>query len=98
MSWSARAKEAVPRRNEKSPDPIAKAFGATLRARRNARSESLDVVAGRITITGRKGKASTMDPRYLGEIELGWHAPTLPTAKRIAQALETTLADLTRDL
>lgn len=88
----------MPRRDEKPPDPTAKAFGAALRARRKARSESLEVVAGRITITGRNGKASTMDPRYLGEIELGWHAPTIPTAKRIAEALETTLAELTRDI
>jgi transcriptional regulator with XRE-family HTH domain len=88
----------VPRRDEKPPDPIAKAFGAALRARRTTRRESLEVVAGRIQITGRNGKSSTMDPRYLGEIELGWHAPTIPTAKRIAEALETSLAELTADL
>jgi hypothetical protein len=39
-----------------------------------------------------------MDPRYLGEIELGWHAPTIPTAKRIAEALDITLADLVQDI
>jgi hypothetical protein len=39
-----------------------------------------------------------MDPRYLGEIELGWHAPTIVTAKRIADALEMRLATLVRDL
>ena len=88
----------MPRRDEKPPDPTAKAFGAALRACRSARGESLEVVAGRIAIAGRNGKASTMDPRYLGEIELGWHAPTIPTAKRIAEALETTLAELTRDI
>lgn len=39
-----------------------------------------------------------MDPRYLGELELGWHAPTIVTAKRIADALDVTLADLVRNL
>ena len=39
-----------------------------------------------------------MDAKYLGEIERGWHAPTLSTAKRIADALEITLAELVRDL
>lgn len=88
----------MPRRDEKPPDPIAKAFGAALRARRTDRGESLEVVAGRIAIIGRNGRPGTMDPRYLGEIELGWHAPTIPTAKRIADALETTLAELTAEL
>jgi ribosome-binding protein aMBF1 (putative translation factor) len=39
-----------------------------------------------------------MDPKYLGEIERGWHAPTLPTAKRIADALEVKLAELLRNV
>jgi transcriptional regulator with XRE-family HTH domain len=88
----------MPRRDEKPPDPIAKAFGTALRAKREARDESLEAVAGRIDITGRNGRPSTMDPRYLGEIELGWHAPTIPTAKRIAEALGTTLSELTAGL
>jgi DNA-binding XRE family transcriptional regulator len=39
-----------------------------------------------------------MDAKYLGEIERGWHAPTLPTAKKIADALEVRLADLLKTL
>jgi hypothetical protein len=39
-----------------------------------------------------------MDPKYLGELERGWHAATIPTAKRIADALETPLVELVRDL
>jgi hypothetical protein len=39
-----------------------------------------------------------MDAKYLGELERGWHAPTLPTAKRIADALEVRLADLLSDI
>ncbi len=39
-----------------------------------------------------------MDAKYLGEIERGWHAPSIPTAKRIADALDVTLAQLTKDL
>jgi DNA-binding XRE family transcriptional regulator len=35
-----------------------------------------------------------MDAKYLGEIERGWHAPTIVTAKRIADALEMPLAEL----
>lgn len=39
-----------------------------------------------------------MDSKYLGELERGWHAATIPTAKRIADALESTLAELVSDL
>ena len=39
-----------------------------------------------------------MDPKYLGELERGWHAATLPTAKKIADALDATLAELVTDL
>ncbi len=39
-----------------------------------------------------------MDAKYLGEIERGWHAPSITTAKRIADALEVTLAELTAGL
>jgi transcriptional regulator with XRE-family HTH domain len=88
----------MPRRDEKPPDPVAKAFGEALRRVRESRGETLEAIAGRIPTIGRNGRATTMDPRYLGEIELGWHAPTVPTAKRIAEALETDLADLVRDL
>jgi transcriptional regulator with XRE-family HTH domain len=39
-----------------------------------------------------------MDAKYLGELERGWHSPSLTTAKRIADALEVALAELVRDL
>ena len=39
-----------------------------------------------------------MDPKYLGEIERGWHSPTITTAKRIADALGLPLAELLSDL
>jgi hypothetical protein len=39
-----------------------------------------------------------MDPKYLGELERGWHATTIPTAKRIADALETQLSELVKDV
>jgi len=35
-----------------------------------------------------------MDAKYLGEIERGWHAPSITSAHRIAQALHVALADL----
>lgn len=70
-------------------DPIARAFGEAVRRRRNARGETLEEVARRIP---------RMDAKYLGELERGWHAATLPTAKRIADALEATLAELVTDL
>lgn len=39
-----------------------------------------------------------MDPRYLGEIEAGYHAPTIVRAAELAAALEIPLATLVRDL
>lgn len=39
-----------------------------------------------------------MDAKYLGEIERGWHSPSIPTAKRIADALEVSLAALVQDI
>ncbi|WP_320671047.1 helix-turn-helix domain-containing protein [Patulibacter defluvii] len=76
-----------------APDPIAAAFGRAIRHARTARGETLEDVAGRIPTTGRNGRG-TMDPRYLGEIEAGWHAPSIVRAVAIAEALETSLADL----
>jgi transcriptional regulator with XRE-family HTH domain len=73
----------VPRRT--AADPVAQAFGAAVRRKRRERGETLEQVAHRIP---------RMDPKYLGELERGWHAATIPTAKRIADALETPLAEL----
>ena len=38
------------------------------------------------------------DGKYLGEVERGYHSPTITTAKAIADALEIPLADLVSDL
>lgn len=64
---------------------MALAFGAALRSARTDRRLTLEAVAD---------KVPRLDPRYLGEIELGWHSPTLVTAKQIADALEVPLSDL----
>jgi hypothetical protein len=39
-----------------------------------------------------------MDPRYLGEVEAGYHAPTVVRAVEIARALDVDLATLVQDL
>lgn len=70
-------------------DPVARAFGARVREVRKRRGETLDQVAHRIV---------RMDAKYLGEIERGWHAPSISTATRIADALEVTLSQLTKGL
>lgn len=70
-------------------DPVAQQFGAAVREARRQRGETLEQVSHRI---------ARMDAKYLGEIERGWHAPSIPTAKRIADALEMTLAKLTDSL
>ena len=70
-------------------DPIAQQFGAAVRKARGQRGETLEQVSHRI---------ARMDAKYLGEIERGWHAPTIPTAKRIADALDTRLSELFKNL
>jgi transcriptional regulator with XRE-family HTH domain len=75
----------VPRRG--SPDPIAQAFGVAVRRARTERGETLDQVANR-----------RMDAKYLGELERGWHAATVPTAKSIADALDIPLSELVAGL
>ena len=70
-------------------DPVARQFGAAVREARKQRGKTLEQVSHRI---------ARMDAKYLGEIERGWHAPSIPTAKRIADALEVTLAELTYGL
>ena len=78
-------------------DPVAQAFGDAVRKAREARDETLEDVAARVPSDGR-GTRTTMDPRYLGEIELGWHAPSIVRAQQIAAALGVPLSDLVRDL
>lgn len=77
----------MPRRTK--ADPIAQAFGQAVRRARQERGETLEEVARRL---------QRMDAKYLGEIERGWHAPSIPTAKRIADALEVRLARLVDEL
>lgn len=78
----------MPRRGS-DPDPIALAFGSALRKARKDRGLSLEDVAGEVP---------RLDPRYLGEIELGWHAPTIVMAKRIAEALGVSLESLVAEI
>lgn len=78
----------MPRRGS-APDPVALAFGSALRAARLNRNLTLEDVAG---------KVPRLDPRYLGEMELGWHAPTIVMAKRIADSLGLPLAELVGEL
>lgn len=77
----------MPRRTD--ANPVARKFGKAVRVARERRKETLEEVARRIP---------TMDAKYLGEIERGWHEPRIGTAKRIAEALELRLADLVREL
>lgn len=87
MQCSPSTHTLVPRRT--AADPVARQFGVAVREVRKQRKETLEQVAHRIT---------RMDAKYLGEIERGWHAPTIPTAKRIADALNVKLSELVRAL
>jgi transcriptional regulator with XRE-family HTH domain len=77
----------LPRRTR--ADPLARQLGEAIRETREERGETLDQVANRIP---------RMDAKYLGEIERGWHSPTIPTVKRIADALGIGLLDLFKGL
>lgn len=66
-----------------------------MRAARDARGDTLEDVAGRIERVDSKGKRTIMDMRTLGEIERGYHSPTIVTAKQIADALGVPLSELT---
>jgi XRE family transcriptional regulator, regulator of sulfur utilization len=70
-------------------DDVAQAFGAAVRRAREKRDETLEDVARRL---------GPMNAKYLGEIERGWHSPSISTAKRIADALELPLSELVTDL
>jgi transcriptional regulator with XRE-family HTH domain len=73
----------------KPPDAIARAFGSRIRNVREERGESLEVVSARVP---------GLSEKYLSELELGWHAPGLRMAQRLADALEVPLSELVRDL
>lgn len=80
----------LPRRTKpEDRHPVAIAFGAAIREARERRKETLEQVADR---------TDRLDPRYLGEIELGFHVPTIVTAKKIADALRTPLSTLVKGL
>jgi transcriptional regulator with XRE-family HTH domain len=77
----------VPRRGK--ADETSQRFGQAVKAARNARGETLETVAGRI---------DRMDAKYLGEIERGFHSPSISTAVRVARGLELELAELVHGL
>lgn len=72
----------MPRRQP--TDPVTRAFGRAIKECRGERT--LEAVA------------KSIDPKYLGEIERGWHSPSVATAKRIADGLGVSLAELVKDL
>ena len=78
----------MPRRR-RDPEPIARAFGDAVRARREHLGWTLEQLGERM---GRP------DGKYLGEVERGFHSPTLTTAKEIADALEVRLVDLVAEI
>lgn len=81
--------DAVVPRYRDAPEPIALVFGTAVRAARTDRGWTLEDLGSRM---GRP------DGKYLGEVERGFHSPTITTAKMIADALEVRLADLVADL
>ncbi len=76
----------MPRRTK--TDAVSRKFGAAIRQARGERT--LEAVAGETH--------PHLDAKYLGEIERGWHSPSISTAKRIADALGVPLAELVADL
>jgi len=78
----------MPRRRQ-DPEPVARVFGNAVRDRRTRRGWTLDQLGEQI---------GSQDGRYLGELERGFHSPTLTTAKRIADALDVALVDLVKDI
>jgi transcriptional regulator with XRE-family HTH domain len=78
----------MPRRR-RDPEPVTQAFGQAVRQQREERGWTLEELGARM---GRP------DGKYLGEVERGFHSPTLVMAKRMADALEVPLAHLVRDL
>lgn len=78
----------MPRRR-REPDPVAEVFGAAVRAERKRLGWTLEELGDKM---GRP------DGKYVGEIERGFHSPTITMAKRIADALKVPLAALVHDL
>lgn len=78
----------MPRRRQQ-PEPVAKGFGEAVRERRMKRGWTLDDLGEEL---------GSQDGRYIGEIERGFHTPTLTMAKRIADALDVPLRELVKNL
>jgi len=70
-----------------SPSP--NSYGAAVQLARKNRGLSVEKLARDIP---------KMDPAYLAAVERGWHAVTIPTALRIAGALEMDLSELVRGI
>ena len=64
-------------------------FGNAVRTARKKRGWTIEDLGSRM---GRP------DGKYLGEVERGFHSPTITTAKEIADALELRLVDLVADV
>jgi len=97
-SCSRDATSRVPRRTDRPPDPVARAFGAAVRRTRDETGMTLEAVAAKIARVNREGQTITMDSKYLSSLEGGWHSPTITTAKQIADALDVPLGQLVHDL
>lgn len=78
----------LPRRR-KDPDPLAKSFGDAVRTRRLKLGLTLDQLGDRMGRT---------DGRHIAEIERGYHVTSLAMARELADALETKLTELVKDL
>lgn len=76
-------------RHRTEPEPVAKVFGDAVRRERKELGLTLEQLGERF---GRP------DGKYLGEIERGFHSPTITMAKQIADALDMPLATLVSDL
>ncbi|MFN8113178.1 MAG: helix-turn-helix transcriptional regulator [Solirubrobacterales bacterium] len=76
-------------RYRRDPEPVAKLFGEAVRAEREEQGLTLEQLGERM---------GNPDGKYLGELERGFHSPTLTTAKRIADALDVKLTKLVEDL
>lgn len=78
----------MPRRR-RDPEPVARLFGEAVRAERQKRKLTLDEFGELL---------DKADGRYIGELERGFHSPTLTTAKEIADALGVPLARLVKGI
>ncbi len=78
------AKPRPTKRHRQTPDPIAAAVGARIRAFRNEQDFSFDAF---VEVTG-------LGRGYVSELERGLVVPTVVVLDRVARALSVTIADL----